>query len=83
MTDGSNEKRINCAYGRWSYTKHVRAARKQALAVYSMSKARPSLDIDSVEDLRALQRLDFTTSSANVPTTSAGTRRGILTFGGG
>jgi len=50
---------INPSYGRWSYTKHLRAAQKQALAVYSVSNPRLSFDIDSVEDLRALRRLDF------------------------
>lgn len=51
---------ISPAFGRWSYTKHLRAAQKHRFAVYSISNLRLSFDIDSVEDLRALLRLDPT-----------------------
>ncbi len=49
---------IPSSYGRWSYARHLRAAQKRGIPVYSMSNPRLSFDIDSVEDLRTLRRVD-------------------------
>jgi len=46
------------AYGRWSYSTHLRAAQKTGLAVYSVSNPRLSFDIDTPEDLITLRRRD-------------------------
>ncbi len=49
---------IASAYGRWSYAKHLRAAQEKGVLVYSVSNARLSLDIDTVDDLRTLRQRD-------------------------
>ena len=46
------------AYGRWSYSTHLRAAQKTGLAVYSVSNPRLSFDIDTPEDLITMRRRD-------------------------
>jgi len=46
------------AYGRWSYSTHLRAAQKTGLAVYSVSNPRLSFDIDTPEDLIIMRRRD-------------------------
>lgn len=49
---------IHPAYGRWSYSKHLRLALKKKLNAYSMANPRVSFDIDTVHDLIELRRLD-------------------------
>ncbi len=51
---------IASAYGRWSYAKHLKAAQERGVPVYSVSNARLSLDIDTVDDLRTLRQQDPT-----------------------
>ncbi len=46
------------AYGRWSYARHLRLAQKKQLKTYSMSNPRISFDVDTIEDLVKLRRLD-------------------------
>ena len=46
------------AYGRWSFSNHLRAAQKKGLATYSVSNQRLSFDIDTPEDLTTLSRKD-------------------------
>ncbi|TMI09090.1 2-phospho-L-lactate guanylyltransferase [Candidatus Bathyarchaeota archaeon] len=46
------------AYGRWSYSTHLRAAQRTGLAVYSVSNPRLSFDIDTPEDLITMRRRD-------------------------
>ncbi len=46
------------AYGRWSYARHLRLAQKKLLKTYSMSNPRVSFDVDTVQDLAKLRRLD-------------------------
>jgi 2-phospho-L-lactate/phosphoenolpyruvate guanylyltransferase len=46
------------AYGRWSFSTHLRAAQKTGLAVYSISNQRLSFDVDILEDLVAIARKD-------------------------
>ena len=46
------------AYGRWSFSTHLRAAQKIGVPVYSVSNQRMSLDIDTPEDLTAVVRRD-------------------------
>ena len=46
------------AYGRWSFSTHLRAAQKTGLAVYSISNPRLSFDVDTLEDLIAIARKD-------------------------
>ena len=46
------------AYGRWSFSTHLRAAQKTGLAVYSISNPRLSFDVDTLEDLIAIARRD-------------------------
>ena len=46
------------AYGRWSYSTHLRAAQRTGLAVYSVSNPRLSFDIDTPEDLMTMRRRD-------------------------
>ena len=46
------------AYGRWSFSTHLRAAQKAGLAVYSISNSRLSFDVDTLEDLIAVARKD-------------------------
>lgn len=50
--------RIPPAYGRWSFSNHLRAAQKLGVPVYSVSNHRLSLDIDTPEDLRVIGRGD-------------------------
>ena len=49
---------ITPAYGRWSFSTHLRAAQKIGLAVYSLSNPRLSFDVDTPEDLITVKRLD-------------------------
>jgi 2-phospho-L-lactate/phosphoenolpyruvate guanylyltransferase len=49
---------IDSEYGRWSYAKHLRTAQKKGVLVYSVSNARLSLDIDTLDDLRTLRQRD-------------------------
>ncbi len=49
---------IATAYGRWSFSTHLRAAQKTGLAVYSVSNQRLSFDVDTLEDLIAVARKD-------------------------
>jgi FO synthase len=49
---------IRARYGRWSYSKHLREAQVGGLDVYSISNARISFDIDTVDDLMELRRRD-------------------------
>ena len=49
---------IATSYGRWSYAKHLRAAQKKGVPVYSLSNPRLSFDVDTIEDLRRLRHLD-------------------------
>ena len=51
---------LHPAYGRWSYAKHLRAAQKKKLNAYSLSNPRVSFDIDTINDLTELRRLDPT-----------------------
>jgi 2-phospho-L-lactate guanylyltransferase len=46
------------AYGRWSFSTHLRAAQKTEVAVYSVSNQRLSFDVDTPEDLIAVERKD-------------------------
>jgi len=46
------------AYGRWSYAKHLRVAQGKGLPVYSISNPRLAFDIDTIQDVRLLARLD-------------------------
>jgi 2-phospho-L-lactate/phosphoenolpyruvate guanylyltransferase len=46
------------AYGRWSFSTHLRAAQKTGLAVYSVSNPRLSFDVDTPEDLITIRRKD-------------------------
>ena len=46
------------AYGRWSYSTHLRVAQKAGLTVYSVSNPRLSFDIDTPEDLITMRRRD-------------------------
>jgi len=46
------------AYGRWSFSTHLRAAQKTGLAVYSVSNLRLSFDVDTPEDLITMKRRD-------------------------
>lgn len=49
---------IPSAYGRWSFSNHLRAAQKMGVPVYSVSNPRLSLDIDTPEDLVKVARGD-------------------------
>ena len=49
---------IEPAYGRWSFSTHLRAAQKAGFAVYSISNPRLSFDVDNLEDLIAIARKD-------------------------
>ena len=46
------------AYGRWSFSNHLRSAQKTGFAVYSISNPRLSFDVDTLEDLIAVSRKD-------------------------
>jgi 2-phospho-L-lactate guanylyltransferase len=46
------------AYGRWSYAKHLRVAQGKGLPVYSISNPRLAFDVDTIQDVRLLARLD-------------------------
>lgn len=50
---------IQPAYGRWSFSNHLRAAQKMGVPVYSVSNPRLSLDIDTPEDLVTVARRDL------------------------
>ena len=49
---------ISPAYGRWSFSNHLRAAQKIGAEVYSVSNRRLSFDIDTPEDLIMLEQRD-------------------------
>ena len=49
---------IPSAYGRWSYARHLRVAQQNGLPTYSLSNQRLSFDLDTLEDLKTLGRLD-------------------------
>ncbi len=49
---------IATAYGRWSYSNHLRAGQKAGVPVYSISNSRLSFDVDSPDDLKALVKKD-------------------------
>ncbi len=49
---------IPAAYGRWSYAKHLRVAQRKGLPVYSVSNPRLAFDVDTIQDVRLLARLD-------------------------
>jgi len=49
---------IATAYGRWSFSTHLRVAQKTGLAVYSVSNPRLSFDVDIPEDLITITRRD-------------------------
>ncbi|OLD12185.1 MAG: 2-phospho-L-lactate guanylyltransferase [Crenarchaeota archaeon 13_1_40CM_2_52_14] len=49
---------ISPAYGRWSFSTHLRAAQKTGLSVYSVSNPRLSFDVDTPEDLIMMGRRD-------------------------
>jgi 2-phospho-L-lactate guanylyltransferase len=49
---------IGTSYGRWSYAKHLRSGQKKNVPVYSISNPRLSFDVDTIQDLRALVKLD-------------------------
>jgi 2-phospho-L-lactate guanylyltransferase len=49
---------IASAYGRWSYSNHLRAAQKKGIQVYSISNQRLSFDIDTPEDLILIAKRD-------------------------
>lgn len=49
---------IQPAYGRWSFSNHLRAAQKIGTPVYSVSNQRLSFDIDTPEDLALVARKD-------------------------
>jgi 2-phospho-L-lactate guanylyltransferase len=46
------------AYGRWSFSNHLRAAQKEGVSVYSVSNHRLSFDVDTPEDLIAIAGRD-------------------------
>ncbi len=46
------------AYGRWSFSNHLRTAQRTGLPVYSVSNPRLSFDIDTPEDLVTMRRRD-------------------------
>jgi 2-phospho-L-lactate guanylyltransferase len=46
------------AYGRWSFSTHLRSAQKTEVSVYSVSNHRLSFDVDTAEDLTTLTRRD-------------------------
>jgi len=46
------------AYGRWSFSTHLRSAQKLGVAVYSFSNSRLSFDVDTPEDLITMRRRD-------------------------
>jgi 2-phospho-L-lactate guanylyltransferase (CobY/MobA/RfbA family) len=46
------------AYGRWSFSTHLRAAQKLGVTVYSFSNPRLSFDVDTPEDLMTMGRKD-------------------------
>jgi 2-phospho-L-lactate/phosphoenolpyruvate guanylyltransferase len=46
------------AYGRWSFSTHLRAAQKIGVAVYSVSNPRLSFDVDTPDDLITVRRRD-------------------------
>lgn len=50
---------IPSAYGRWSFSNHLRAAQKTGVPVYSVSNPRLSFDIDSPEDLEKVAKWDL------------------------
>ncbi len=83
---------IDPAYGRWSYARHLRLAQKKQLKTYSMSNPRISFDVDTIQDLAKLRRLDAgkRTSSGRVVSEVARLsnlartsreRRSLLNFG--
>ena len=49
---------IRTSYGRWSFAKHLREGQKKNVPVYSISNPRLSFDVDTIQDLRALLKLD-------------------------
>ncbi len=49
---------ISTSYGRWSYAKHLRAGQRRGIPVYSISNSRLSFDVDTIQDLKVLRRLD-------------------------
>ena len=49
---------IESSYGRWSYGKHLRHAQNKGVPAYSVSNPRISFDVDTIDDLRKLRRLD-------------------------
>lgn len=49
---------IDHAYGRWSFTRHLRNAQKKGAHVYAVSNPRSSFDVDTIDDLRTILRLD-------------------------
>jgi 2-phospho-L-lactate/phosphoenolpyruvate guanylyltransferase len=55
------------AYGRWSFSNHLREAQKIGVPVYSVSNQRLSFDVDTPEDLISLAKRDphLRTHSAN------------------
>lgn len=50
---------IPSAYGRWSFSNHLRAAQKTGVPVYAVSNPRLSFDIDSPEDLEKVAKWDL------------------------
>jgi 2-phospho-L-lactate guanylyltransferase len=46
------------AYGRWSFSTHLRAAQKTEVQTYAISNPRLSFDVDTPDDLLALRRKD-------------------------
>ena len=56
---------ISPAYGRWSYSKHLRQAQMSGLITYSISNSRISFDIDTVSDLMELRRRDIDGKTAS------------------
>jgi 2-phospho-L-lactate/phosphoenolpyruvate guanylyltransferase len=46
------------AYGRWSFSTHLRAAQKIGVATYSVSNPRLSFDVDTPDDLIAVRKKD-------------------------
>ena len=46
------------AYGRWSFSTHLRAAQKTGIAVYSFSNPRLSFDVDTPDDLITIRGRD-------------------------
>ena len=49
---------IENSYGRWSFSRHLRIAQSKQIPVYAVSNARSSFDIDTMDDLRSIIRLD-------------------------